>query len=88
MLHYHQQQRSLLRPLVVHCSGGVGRSGVFCLLAAALAEINAGSGLVDPLPIARLLNTARRNCLQDKQHLLFAYQAVLYAAQDVLMKRE
>jgi hypothetical protein len=34
------------------------------------------------------MSTHRKGSLRDREHLKFAYQAVLYYAQDLLMKRE
>lgn len=44
---FHEQQRNLSRPVVVHCIPGVGKSGVFCILSSAIQEINDGKGIVD-----------------------------------------
>ena len=86
-LSQHAQQRSSKRPVVVHCHSGVGRSGVFCLLTAAMAEIRLGNGLPDVLTVATNISYQRRGPLRDRQHLLFAYQSLLYHCQDLLMKR-
>ncbi|CAB3366076.1 Hypothetical predicted protein [Cloeon dipterum] len=86
-LSQHAQQRSAKRPVVVHCHSGVGRSGLFCLLSAAMAEVRCGAGLPELLTVAANMSHQRRGPLRDRQHLLFAYQAVLYHCQDLLMKR-
>ncbi|XP_059485040.1 tyrosine-protein phosphatase non-receptor type 23 isoform X2 [Neocloeon triangulifer] len=86
-LSQHAQQRSPKHPVVVHCHSGVGRSGLFCLLSAAMNEIRSGNGLPDLLTVAAIMSHQRRGTLRDRQHLLFAYQAVLYHCQDLLMKR-
>jgi tyrosine-protein phosphatase non-receptor type 23 len=86
-LSQHAQQRNPKRPVVVHCHSGVGRSGVYILLSAAIAEIRAGNGLPDILTIATNISHQRRGPLRDRQHLLFAFQALLYHCQDLLMKR-
>ena len=44
MLSYHRQQRVLTHPVVVHCLNGSGKTAVFILLAAAMAEINLAGG--------------------------------------------
>ncbi|GLH05002.1 Tyrosine-protein phosphatase non-receptor type 61F [Gryllus bimaculatus] len=87
VLSLHRQQRVGWHPLVVHCLSGVGRSGLLCVLAAALLEVQAGRGLADLVIVAAAASSHRKNCLRDRQHLQFAYQALLYHAQDLLMKR-
>lgn len=44
MLSYHRQQRVLTHPVVVHCLTGSGKTALFILLAAAMAEINLAGG--------------------------------------------
>lgn len=46
-----------------------------------------GHGLLDVVRVAASLCQHRRNMFRDREHLLFAYQALLYHAQDLLMKR-
>lgn len=45
-----------------------------------------GHGLLDVVRTAASLCQHRRNMFRDREHLLFAYQALLYHAQDLLMK--
>ncbi|XP_046386380.1 tyrosine-protein phosphatase non-receptor type 23 isoform X2 [Ischnura elegans] len=80
------------RPLLVHCLSGAGRAGLFCLLAGGISEIGgkgAGAGPLSELVSAAAgrLSQQRRGALRDRQHLLFTFQALLYHAQDLLMKR-
>ncbi|XP_022238599.1 tyrosine-protein phosphatase non-receptor type 23-like [Limulus polyphemus] len=84
---YYQQQRSLAKPVIVHCSGGIGRSGVFCLVFAAVREMAAGHGPLDIVKVASIMNQQRKYLLQEKEQLKFCYETVLYHAQDLLMKR-
>jgi hypothetical protein len=53
-----------------------------------MAEIRLGNGLPDVLAVAANISHQRRGPLRDRQHLLFAYQSLLYHCQDLLMKRE
>lgn len=84
---FHKSQRNRSRPIVMHCLGGVGRSGVFCLLSAAMKEIAAGSGLLDILSAAIKLAQSRKFCIQEKEQFKFCHDVVLYHAQDLLIKR-
>lgn len=84
---FHKSQRNRSRPIVMHCMGGVGRSGVFCLLSAAMKEIAAGSGLLDILSAAIKLAQSRKFCIQEKEQFKFCHDVVLYHAQDLLIKR-
>lgn len=45
-----------------------------------------GNGLLDIVRVAGALCQHRRNMFRDREHLLFAYRALLYHAQDLLMK--
>ncbi|KAH7982186.1 hypothetical protein HPB52_003378 [Rhipicephalus sanguineus] len=67
--------------------GGVGRSGVFCLVSAAIKEIAAGNGLLDILSTAIKLAQSRKLCIQEKEQFKFCHDVVLYHAQDLLIKR-
>ena len=50
-LTFWKQQRSTAHPILIHCSAGDGRSGLFCLVAAAITHLLSG----DPwqLPVIR-----------------------------------
>lgn len=47
-------------------SSGVGRTGAFCLLYAALQEIEAGNGIPDMIQLVRKMRQQRKNMLQEK----------------------
>lgn len=87
-INFFNQQRSSAHPAVVHCISGVGRTGLFCLIAAAILEIQAGKGIPDLVTITGQMSQYRKSPLRDREHLKFAYQTVLYYCQDLLMKRE
>ncbi|XP_060518621.1 tyrosine-protein phosphatase non-receptor type 23 isoform X2 [Cylas formicarius] len=73
-----QQQKNIGHPVLVHCSSGIGRSGVVCLLAVAILQATNETGtLPDFAAIAAKLSQARKNVLRDREHLRFAYDAML-----------
>ncbi|XP_056142131.1 tyrosine-protein phosphatase non-receptor type 23 [Lampris incognitus] len=93
LLHFIQEvhghylhQRPLHTPIVVHCSSGVGRTGAFCLLYAALQELEAGNGIPDLPALVMKMRRQRKNMLQEKLHLKFCYEAVLKHAEQVLQR--
>ncbi|KAM6910704.1 tyrosine-protein phosphatase non-receptor type 23 [Xenentodon cancila] len=83
---HYLHQRPLHTPVVVHCSSGVGRTGAFCLLYAALQELEAGNGIPDLLLLVKKMRQQRKNMLQEKLHLKFCYEAVLKHAEQVLQR--
>ncbi|KAI5742988.1 hypothetical protein M8J77_013320 [Diaphorina citri] len=83
----YKQQRSLSHHIVVHCSSGIGRSGLFVVILLALGDINSGRGIPDLVQLASTVSASRKNLLRDREHLKFAHQCVLYYTQDLLMRR-
>lgn len=83
---HYLHQRPLHTPVVVHCSSGVGRTGAFCLLYAALQELEAGNGIPDLPVLVKKMRQQRKNMLQEKLHLKFCYEAVLKHAEHVLQR--
>lgn len=61
---FYHQQRKLTHPVVVHCVPGVGKTGVFCVLAAAMEEIIKGNEIPD------VTQVRIRNHLNDDMRLL------------------
>ncbi|XP_068180543.1 tyrosine-protein phosphatase non-receptor type 23 [Antennarius striatus] len=83
---HYLHQRPLHTPVVVHCSSGVGRTGAFCLLYAALQELEAGNGIPELPLLVKKMRQQRKNMLQEKLHLKFCYEAVLKHAEQVLQR--
>lgn len=48
------------------CSSGVGRTGAFCLLYAAMQEVEAGNGIPDLAQIIKRMRQQRKHMLQEK----------------------
>uniref|UniRef100_A0ABM5GME7 Tyrosine-protein phosphatase non-receptor type 23 isoform X1 n=2 Tax=Pogona vitticeps TaxID=103695 RepID=A0ABM5GME7_9SAUR len=83
---HYLHQRPLHMPIVVHCSSGVGRSGAFCLLYAAMQEVEAGNSIPDLAHLVRRIRQQRKHMLQEKLHLKFCYESVLKHAKQVLQR--
>ena len=68
MLSYHRQQRVLTHPVVVHCLNGSGKTAVFILLAAAMAEINLAGGHSENIipDLVRLSSRLYHPCLASQ----------------------
>ena len=58
-----QNLDEVIRPILVHCSAGIGRTGAFILLDSALSLLDAGMP-VDPLNLVRLMRDQRPMMLQ------------------------
>lgn len=83
---HYLHQRPLHTPVVVHCSSGVGRTGAFCLLYAAVQELEAGNSIPELLQLVKKMRQQRKNMLQEKLHLKFCYEAVLKHVEQVLQR--
>lgn len=93
LLHFIQEvhahylhQRPLHTPVVVHCSSGVGRTGAFALLYAAVQEVEAGSGIPALPQLVRRMRQQRKHMLQEKLHLRFCHEAVVRHVEQVLQR--
>ena len=69
-------------------SNGVGRTGAFCAVYTGVQEINQGHSLVSVMELVTQLRQRRRSMVHDRELLQFCYHAILYYAQDLLMKSE
>eukprot|EP00054_Salpingoeca_dolichothecata_P020465 m.129158 g.129158 ORF g.129158 m.129158 type:complete len:1391 (+) comp23625_c0_seq2:79-4251(+) len=81
-----KQARDVMQPcpMTVHCSAGVGRSGVFCVvysLINSLPHIGRGATVeLDILGTIKKMRESRRYMVQTLAQLIFCYNAVLQAA--------
>ena len=73
-------------PVVVHCSAGVGRSGVFAATDVALSWLERGRSFeeLDIRALLLLMRKQRLGLVQSPEQLRFVYAAVLTAAHDLL----
>ncbi|ELT89390.1 hypothetical protein CAPTEDRAFT_167635 [Capitella teleta] len=70
-------------PIVVHCSAGIGRTGAFITIDAALKMVQHDSK-VDIQKIVQDLRRQRQGMIQTKDQYVFCYQALLQALQSLL----
>eukprot|EP00796_Vickermania_ingenoplastis_P006762 gene6762-4853_t len=67
--------RSLEAPILVHCSGGVGRTGVFIALHVALAQFQLEHEEISIFRIVRFLKLCRSGMVHRKDQYVFLYYA-------------
>lgn len=80
-----QQQKSMSHPILLHCASGIGRSGLLCLLVNAILDVaNQPNSLPDLTVQAVKLGNFRKNILRDREHLKFAYEAMLFYMRQML----
>ncbi|XP_050516886.1 tyrosine-protein phosphatase non-receptor type 23 [Diabrotica virgifera virgifera] len=77
-INLYQQQKTNTHPVVVHCSSGIGRSGLLCLLTAAMFDAaNNANSIPDLTALSIKLSNCRKNILRDREHLKFGYESFL-----------
>ncbi|XP_071952998.1 receptor-type tyrosine-protein phosphatase alpha-like isoform X2 [Antedon mediterranea] len=74
-VHKYQESIHSTFPIVVHCSGGAGRTGVFIALSIMLERVKA-EGLIDVFQTVRTLRQQRPHMVQNFEQYGFCYHAV------------
>ena len=89
-LGYHRQQRVMSHPVLVHCLAGSGKTAVFLLVAAAMAEMEIGQ-MPDLIPnmidLGAQVCQQRKGILREKEHFKLIIQGVIKHARDLLIKK-
>ncbi|XP_025828813.1 tyrosine-protein phosphatase Lar isoform X1 [Agrilus planipennis] len=75
-VHKTKEQFGQDGPITVHCSAGVGRTGVFITLSIVLERMQY-EGVVDVFQTARILRTQRPAMVQTEEQYQFCYRAAL-----------
>ncbi|XP_049819624.1 tyrosine-protein phosphatase Lar isoform X2 [Aethina tumida] len=75
-VHKTKEQFGQDGPITVHCSAGVGRTGVFITLSIVLERMQY-EGVVDVFQTARILRTQRPVMVQTEDQYQFCYRAAL-----------
>ncbi|XP_066254214.1 tyrosine-protein phosphatase Lar isoform X6 [Euwallacea similis] len=75
-VHKTKEQFGQDGPITVHCSAGVGRTGVFITLSIVLERMQY-EGVVDVFQTARILRTQRPAMVQTEDQYQFCYRAAL-----------
>ncbi|KAG5490693.1 hypothetical protein JKF63_00815 [Porcisia hertigi] len=80
--------RSTQSPVVVHCSGGVGRTGVFIGLHIALAQFQLSQENISIPRIVCFLKACRSGMVRRKDQYLFLYYAVQREMKRMLLSKK
>ncbi|XP_065213567.1 tyrosine-protein phosphatase Lar isoform X3 [Planococcus citri] len=75
-VHKTKEQFGQEGPITVHCSAGVGRTGVFITLSIVLERMQY-EGVVDLFQTVRILRTQRPAMVQTEEQYQFCYQSAL-----------
>ncbi|EKF32627.1 tyrosine specific protein phosphatase, putative [Trypanosoma cruzi marinkellei] len=79
---------SVQTPIVVHCSGGIGRTGVFIALHVALAQFQLERKDIDIKRIVHILKLSRTGMVQRKDQYVFLYYSVHREMDRMIMSAE
>lgn len=71
---------------LISVSNGVSKTGVFCTLYHGVSSINSGRGIINIRKTVELLRQRRKSMVSTKDEYLYCHKALLYYAQDILVK--
>lgn len=75
-VHKTKEQFGQEGPITVHCSAGVGRTGVFITLSQILERLQ-NEGAIDLFQVVRTLRTERPQMVQTEEQYRMCYHAAL-----------
>ncbi|KEG05945.1 putative tyrosine specific protein phosphatase, partial [Trypanosoma grayi] len=79
---------SVQAPIVVHCSGGIGRTGVFIAMHVALAQFQLERKDIDIKEIVHALRLSRSGMVQRKDQYIFLYYSALREMDRMILSAE
>jgi len=72
-----QSRLAQLKPVVVHCSAGVGRTGAFVGLMASMERLR-DEEMADPFTVVKHMRTQRMSIVQTPEQYEYIYQMLVY----------
>ena len=75
-VHKTKEQFGQEGPITVHCTCGIGRTGIFICLSIILERIQ-NEGVIDMFEVVRTLRTQRPGMIQSEDQYQFLYMAAL-----------
>jgi protein tyrosine phosphatase len=60
--------------MVVHCSAGIGRTGVFMVTALMMDQVEAGQRILNPIQHIEQIRQARPGMVQNEEQLQFCFE--------------
>jgi protein tyrosine phosphatase len=85
---YRESSPDPNHPLLIQCSHGSGRSGVFLVLHCAIRALQIGSEAVDVPEVVQGMRRQRMRLIEDKGQYTFCYRALLHFARMCLKEAE
>ncbi|XP_065197878.1 mucin-3B-like isoform X2 [Sycon ciliatum] len=70
-----RQMNSGNKPVVVHCSNGVGRTGIFCAVCTVIERVKLDS-MIDVFQTIKLMRMQRVSMVQNAEQYLFVYRTI------------
>lgn len=83
-----KSRRSVESPIVVHCSGGIGRTGVFIGMHIALAQFQLEQSGISIMHIVRFMKLCRSGMVQRKDQYIYLYYSVQREMERMILSAE